>query len=280
MKKAILITLISLLSGPIFAEAPVFDRSNDYAKADTNDTFVDSFNDSAQSVATNSFKDSKPMVIAKNEPRREGYPILAEKPVVTKESDNMQLLLGKLDALRQEVQDLRGKVEMQAYQIKRLKNKPSHENKMHKAIAMSLSTPSKSKTSTKPRRKSNDPMDEQLSYVGAFELVKNKQFDKAIPAMKQFLTEYPKGPYAANAHYWLGELFLLKHRYSDAMDEFNTIVDNFADSSKVAAAKLKLGITYAKLGDTFNAKQQFISVTEQFPDTSAARLAKARLANI
>ena len=47
------------------------------------------------------------------------------------------------------------------------------------------------------------------AYRAAYALVQGRQFDQAIPAFKQFLQRYPDGQYAANAHYWLGELYLV-----------------------------------------------------------------------
>ncbi len=232
-------------------------------------------------------KEAKPRAYAQEQrqPNRR-YQRQAPTEQSTSPSEEMQLLLAKLNDMQREMADLRGKLEVQSHQLSALKSKP--RKKRYAAIKKRQSyykkikrnTPAKREMAPQKNAAKNNTMDEQLSYVGAFELVKNKHFDKAIPAMKQFLDNYPKGPYAANAHYWLGELYLLKQDYNDAIDEFNIIIDKFKDSSKLAAAKLKLGVTYARLGDKFNAKQQFKAVTEEFPDTSAARLAKAKLAQI
>ena len=47
------------------------------------------------------------------------------------------------------------------------------------------------------------------AYRAAYALVRGQQFDQAMPAFQQFLQDYPDGKYAANAHYWLGELYLV-----------------------------------------------------------------------
>ena len=51
---------------------------------------------------------------------------------------------------------------------------------------------------------------EASAYRAAYALVQGRQFDEAIPAFQQFLQRFPGGLYAANAHYWLGELYLVK----------------------------------------------------------------------
>jgi FKBP-type peptidyl-prolyl cis-trans isomerase len=48
---------------------------------------------------------------------------------------------------------------------------------------------------------------EAIAYDAAYALVQERQFDKAIPAFQQFLQRFPDGLYAANAHYWLGEMY-------------------------------------------------------------------------
>ena len=47
------------------------------------------------------------------------------------------------------------------------------------------------------------------AYRAAYALVRGQQFDQAVQAFNQFLQNYPDGRYAPNAHYWLGELYLV-----------------------------------------------------------------------
>ena len=122
-----------------------------------------------------------------------------------------------------------------------------------------------------------NPADEQISYLAAYDLVKQKQFPQATQAMQQFLTKYPHGGYSANAHYWLGDLHLSHKDYSEAITQFDTIVQNFKSSSKYAPSRLKLGYALAETGRIGEAKEQLTAVINQYPDTSAARLAHIKL---
>lgn len=122
-----------------------------------------------------------------------------------------------------------------------------------------------------------NPADEQISYLAAYDLVKQKQFPQATQAMQQFLTKYPHGGYSANAHYWLGELHLSHKDYSEAITQFDTIVQNFKSSSKYAPSRLKLGYALAETGRIGEAKEQLTAVMNQYPDTSAAHLAHIKL---
>ncbi|MBI1524869.1 tol-pal system protein YbgF, partial [Escherichia coli] len=55
-----------------------------------------------------------------------------------------------------------------------------------------------------------DPAKEKLYYDAAFDLIKQKDFDKASQAFNAFLRKYPNSQYAGNAQYWLGEVNLAK----------------------------------------------------------------------
>lgn len=122
--------------------------------------------------------------------------------------------------------------------------------------------------------------DEQARYAAAYEKVRNRDFEGATHAMKTFLTQYPQSAFAANAHYWLGELYLVKREPEQAMQEFNTVIKDFPNSTKNSAALLKLGFIYADEGESAKAKAVLKKVVEQYPDTTMANLAKSRLSNL
>ena len=61
---------------------------------------------------------------------------------------------------------------------------------------------------------------------------------------------------------------------------FQTVIDRFPASSKVADATLKLGFSQYEIGQAEQAKTTLSNVMEQYPNTSAARLAKVRLDRI
>lgn len=125
-----------------------------------------------------------------------------------------------------------------------------------------------------------NPADEQISYLAAYELVKNKRFDDAIRAMQNFTQKYPKGGYTANAEYWLGELYLVKKEYPKAIEHFDIVLRQFPSSSKSAASMLKAGYAYAAKGDKEEAKKRFQQVVRTYPNTDTAKLANSKLEKI
>lgn len=271
MKKNILIGLLGGFISLSYAEAPVIDNSEQYKALQL-----------AQSASKHTPYDLDELKNQDEPPSTDE----AYNEAPQSQDEKMQVLLSKIDAMQHEIASLRGQIEVQAHQLGQLAgqrdgqqqlarvDRQAESNKLEKqtvATEQSQNTPQPKVVSSK------DPVEEQLSYVGAFELVKTRQYEKAIPAMQQFLSQYPQGPYAANAHYWLGELLLLKKDLTGAVKEFKTVVEDFSDSNKLAAAKFKLGVTYIRLGENDKGRVELQHVREQFPNTSAARLAKAKL---
>lgn len=215
--------------------------------------------------------------------------------------------------LQKELEQLRGQLEVQTYALEKLKNQQkafyqdldqritqirrpistaaknsTQVEKPTGALTVALSTPvavvsTTTKKATKAGLRDNlIPVEntngtEQSRYEAAYQLIKTKQFSDAITVFRKFLQDYPRGHYAANAHYWLGEVLLLEDQEAAATREFKTIFQKFPLSAKVPDARLKLGLIYDRKGEQQRAKQQFERILQQYPDTTSARLAMTHL---
>lgn len=122
-----------------------------------------------------------------------------------------------------------------------------------------------------------DAVQEQNAYQTAYNALKNRNYAQSIPAMESYLQQYPNGKYAASAHYWLGELYMVQGQSDKAVSQFNIIMASYPNDTKVADANLKLGIIYYNKGQFPEAKQTFTQVKAKYSGTAAARLADARL---
>lgn len=228
-------------------------------------------------------------------------------------SDNSNVeLLNKIKGLQQEVQELRGQLDVQTHELQLMKQQQlsfykdfdarlrssgsSTQAQAHVesapvdlSIGQSAATsatqsqsPTKtqpvvvSKTATRPAGRTN-PVDEQIRYLAAYDLVKTRRFDEALVAMQDFTDQYPKGGYTANAQYWLGELYMVKKDYPQAIKHFEIVLKNFSSSSKAAACSLKIGYALAASGQESEARQRLQQVIKNFPDTPTAQLASTKL---
>jgi tol-pal system protein YbgF len=105
--------------------------------------------------------------------------------------------------------------------------------------------------------------------------VRGQEFDAAVDAFTTFLRSYPDGRYAPNAHYWLGELYLVIEPADPeaARQAFTLLLNEYPDNAKVPDALYKLGrVQYIK-GNPQRAREYLERVIREYPDSSAARLA-------
>lgn len=122
--------------------------------------------------------------------------------------------------------------------------------------------------------------EEQQIYQTAYDLIKAKKYNEAVNTLQKMLQKYPSGQFAANAHYWLGELYGLLNKNEQSAAEFAAVVKNYPDSPKLADAQLKLGMIYAAQFKWPEAKSAFKKVVSAYPGTASARLASEQLKQI
>jgi len=122
-----------------------------------------------------------------------------------------------------------------------------------------------------------DPAKEKLYYDAAFDLIKQKDFDKASQAFTAFLRKYPNSQYAGNAQYWLGEVNLAKGDLPAASQAFAQVSQKYPKHSKVPDSLYKLADVERRMGHTDKVKGILQQVITQYPGTSAAQLAQRDL---
>ena len=122
--------------------------------------------------------------------------------------------------------------------------------------------------------------EELAIYQTAYDLIKAKKYDQAIVELQKMLQKSPSGQLAANAYYWLGELYGLQNKNEQAAVQFAKVVKNYPNSPKVADAELKLGMIYAAQFKWAEAKSTFKRVITRYPGTPSARLAMQQLREI
>ena len=114
------------------------------------------------------------------------------------------------------------------------------------------------------------------AYRAAYALVRGQQFDQAVTAFNQFLNDYPAGKFAPNAHYWLGELYLVitPPDPESARQSFMLLVDQYPENSKVPDALYKLGRVQFMKGNRDRSREFLDRGISEHGDSSAAKLAQ------
>ncbi len=120
----------------------------------------------------------------------------------------------------------------------------------------------------------------QAEYRQAFNLLKEARYEQAVMALRGFLTRYPDSEFAANAQFWLAEAYYVNSLFGQALAEYGLLTQRYPDSPKLAQAKLKAAFSRHELGQVEPAIQQLEEIILQHPGTTAASLARDRLAAI
>lgn len=191
----------------------------------------------------------------------------------------------ELQSLKEEVSLLRGMVEQQGYELSRLKQQQldAYMDLDKRLIALSkapssipsIPDSSQSQSAPKPVDAVKSGLGDAETYTAAYDLLRQREVDSAISAFQDYLTRFPRGAYAGNSHYWLGEIYLLKNDLPQSRDWFGKLLEKFPDDRKVPDAKFKLGKVYHLLGNDARAKELLNEVASGSGDS--ARLAKQYL---
>lgn len=190
----------------------------------------------------------------------------------------------QVDSLQQEVDSLRGQLEQQGYQMEQSEQRQRQlYQELDKVNSQQAAAPAPAANPAAPAASANysSNQDENQAYDAAVNLVlKEKNYDKAIPAFQGFIKQYPNSSYAPNAHYWLGQLLFNKGDRAGAKEQFQTLVSKYPKSPKRADALLKLGMLSQLEGKKADAKSFYEQVIKGYPNTSASQLAQQSLSKL
>lgn len=204
-------------------------------------------------------------------------------------------LYNQLETLQSEVQTLRGLVEEQAHQIRRLES-DARERYMDldqrlvglssaetapgfgPAASGSVATPPAAQLNAAPNTAvaaggSAVPAaalsDEEL-YRSALSLLLDQGDSRGASVLFQrYIDTHPDGRRLPNALYWQGEALILLADYGGARDMFERVLRDFPEDLKAAGAMLKLGVVYGHLGNRAQAEQTWRELPLRYPDSSS-----------
>lgn len=195
---------------------------------------------------------------------------------------NLGTLFSQIQQLQQEVMRLNGKVEEQAHELLRLKEQSlqRYSDLDQRLSGTSGATATPNGSSSAGSTRSTMPVvsapvsggsakaqpGETGAYRAAYGLVQSKEFEQAIPAFQQFIQTYPSSQYAPNAHYWLGELYLVKQPpdLESSRQSFALLLSQYPDSPKAPDALYKLGKVQFMKGNREKAREYLDLVITQY----------------
>jgi tol-pal system protein YbgF len=202
-------------------------------------------------------------------------------------------LINQLDAMQQEIRELRGKLEEQQNSVQALNQKQdklfvnldTRLNSLNQAPDIDLP---KSSSNFEPQPDATATLLESEAFDSAYKLMNTKKYDAAITEFKDLLWKFPEGTYAASTYYWLGEIYLLQWQQNradqalldQAKQSFSIVASKYKGDTKEADALLKLGMIEIDLGNWTQAKEVLTQVIQKQPNSSRARIAEGKLQRI
>lgn len=120
----------------------------------------------------------------------------------------------------------------------------------------------------------------EADYQQAFDLLKQGNYGQASSAFTRFLNVHPDSNLRDNAEYWLAEISYAQQDFEGALAGFQKVISMYPASRKIPDAWLKVGYCQYELNRWAESRQALNIVVTQFPETTAARLARERLEEI
>ena len=219
--------------------------------------------------------------------------IVSPEPLPVAESNARSLAL-RVQQLEEEIRRLNGLVEEQASLLTRLQDQSLERYvEVDRRLAMIatvgvVDAPDDPSVSEGPVAATDGDetqempvapqMGEQEAYQAAYGLVRERRFSDALTAFDTFLSQYPFGRFAPNAHYWLGELYLVVEPVDPeaARQNFQVLLDQYPTDRKVPDALYKLGRVHALKGNQERSREYLDRVIAEYGSEGhpAAQLAQ------
>ena len=227
-----------------------------------------------------------------------------DRPVMSAEAKRASDRFDIMQDLREEVRMLRGMVEELSYELQQVKQRqlddyldidrrlgilngvlPADNVVPDSSLEQSLNSPSVEESSSAEIQESSGFVDadilnlddDELAVKQDYEaasnkLLKDRDIEAATISLNAHLEKFPNSPFTANAHYWLGEIYLLQGETELARQAFTTITEEHKNHPKVMDSRFKLGKIYFQLGEIGRAK----SLLEAAAKSSGGVASKAR----
>ena len=110
------------------------------------------------------------------------------------------------------------------------------------------------------------PLDPEAAFTYANNLVLARDYPRAEAAFKLFRQTFRGHPRSADAQFRLGEIYLATERNAEAADAFIAHLKEFPNNARASEAYLKLGTSFARMGETEQACSVFKTMRSKYPN--------------
>jgi tol-pal system protein YbgF len=99
-------------------------------------------------------------------------------------------------------------------------------------------------------------------------------FDLAMQEFDQYLQWYGNTPLAANAQFFIGQIYYDKQDFASAIKAFDTVLERYPENNKTPDATYMKGMALWKSGQATAAGRTFLDVIQKYPKSDVAPKAR------
>ena len=123
----------------------------------------------------------------------------------------------------------------------------------------------------------NIDLDPDEQFQIAFDLLRSQQFDKAKEALNEFIDNNSDNNLSGSAHYWLGEIYLLKKDYREAALVLAEGYQKYPNSVKAPDSLYKLSEALSKIDKNFEACNTLNKFNKEHPKLKLSNKANLKI---
>jgi tol-pal system protein YbgF len=124
------------------------------------------------------------------------------------------------------------------------------------------------------------PISADTLYQNGLRDFTSGKYDLAHQEFSDYIAHFPQNDLASNAQFYLGEIAYAQNNFREASSDYDSVINNYPKSFKIAAATLKKGLAELELGQKASGIRDLREVTRRFPGSEEARRAQAKLREI
>ena len=195
-------------------------------------------------------------------------------------------LSADVDALRTEVRDLQGELELARKEaadaleeVRRTRSVLAEGGAAAGAAGVTSEDESEPEEAAAASATETGLDQELAAYQEALGAWRQDDYPVCIERFTGFLQSWPKSGYADDAAYWLADCTFKNDEFKRAVVRFNAVVSVYPDSPKAPDALYRQGESLLKLGPKFHeaARTVFKKVQKDYPDSERAAEAARQL---
>lgn len=186
----------------------------------------------------------------------------------------------ELEALREQIAQLEGRVEENEHQAqKALEEAKAARMASAQGGIGAAARPGAADDPTAGLPPEGSASEEVRSYRAAYDAWRANQHQACIDRFGQFLQSFPTSQYADDAAFWLADCYFKQGDLKTAILRFDDVATRYPKSEKASEALYRQGEALLKLGPNFGkaAEKAFERVVKEYPQSQRAQDAQQQL---